>query len=88
MADAKLRCLFTVTGGIGVGVPDPKVTRTWQYMDDDWQRDIKLMADAKATGKPAVRKLDTMKAEAFSYAQVTADPEKWNWVKLDWVWYS
>lgn len=86
MADSKVRCTFTVTSGVGVNTPDPKLTKTWTYMQADFDADTELLRKAKLTGKPAIRKWDTMRGEAAAYAIEALDPQYQSWVRLDMVW--
>ena len=67
-----LKCRITVQAGVIVGVDIQALTRQWDITQDDLDN--------------PPRYLDTTGA-AMNYAMSLQNPEKVNWVRLDWLWY-
>jgi len=67
-----LKCSIVVMGGVLPGVADSKVTRTWNFTQKDLENPPKFIDGSGA---------------AMNYAMHLQDPSRFNWVKLEWIWY-
>ena len=67
-----LKCSIQVVAGIIPGKPISKFARVWKFTQED--------LDAPPTY------IDKSGA-AMNYAMSLQNPQKVNWVKLEWIWY-
>lgn len=67
-----LKCSIHVTAGVVLGESISDLTRVWQF------------TQAHLDNPPTY--IDQTGA-AMNYAMSLQNPEKVNWVKLEWVWY-
>lgn len=70
MADMA-KLILEVQAGVIPGEPMPELTRRWALTSEDIEVDNK-MADAQGA--------------ALNYAALLQNPQRVNWVRLDWVW--
>jgi hypothetical protein len=68
------RCIWEVTAGLLLGQPDPEHTRRW------------VLTGQQADSPDAARLWQQHMDEAFGYARGLADPDRLNWVRVDWAW--
>ena len=66
-----VKCTVFVTAGVILGKPVPEYTRGWNFT----QKDYKPPTYVDQTGA------------AMNYAMSLQNPEKVNWVRLEWIWY-
>lgn len=67
-----LKCTVTVMAGVILGNPLPELTRTWSFIQADLDNPPTYI---DRTGS------------AMNYAISLQNPERVNWVRLDWIWY-
>lgn len=73
------RLAIEVTAGLIPGKdPDPEYTRRYVVTSDDWH---KLDDRAKQT------KLAETYGQAVGYAQLLINPSRFNWVRVDWIYF-
>ena len=66
-----VKCLVRVTAGVIPNIPDSRLTREWDFTQEDFD------------GPPAY--IDRTGA-AMNYAMSLQNPQQRNWVKLEWIW--
>ena len=67
-----LKCSISVQAGIVLGDPRSEFTRTWNFTQEDLNNPPTYIDKTGA---------------AMNYAMSLQNPEKVNWVKLEWIWY-
>lgn len=76
-----LRTSIQVRAGVIPGTTEPEHTRQWTISSQHWDN---LEANP---GKQA-EALAKLAGQAFGYAQLlTLQPDRFNWVQVDWLWY-
>jgi hypothetical protein len=96
MTDA-LKLMIEVTAGIIPGTPEPAFTRRWVITSSEWElaqaADAELLQQAQE-GEPsagdhamhAALLLAFRAAEADEYARLLRNPQRFNFVRTEWVW--
>lgn len=92
------RLIIEVTCGVIPGTPEPEFTRRWAITSAEWdlanQADAELLQQSQESGDPgpaghafhAMLKLSFTAAEADEYARLMRNPQRFNWVRTEWLW--
>jgi hypothetical protein len=73
------RCAVDVFAGVLPGTPEDDLTRRFWITSEEWQAN---------EGKNQSELLSDMAGKAAAWATfVMLQPERFNWVKLEWVWF-
>lgn len=73
-----VRCAVDVVAGILPGQAEPEFTRTFYLTSDEWHA---------ADNDHRVHLLLDLSGQATAYANyLMLAPDRFNWVKLEWVW--
>ena len=67
-----LKCGVQVTAGVILGEPITKLTRTWEFTQED------LDNPPNYTDRTGA---------AMNYAMSLQNPQEVNWVRMEWLWY-
>jgi hypothetical protein len=67
-----LKCSIVVTAGVVPGALDPSVTRRWDFTEKEFNSPP-LYID--------------LSGAAMNYSFYLMNPQRFNWVKLEWIWY-
>lgn len=67
-----LRCSVVVSGGVVQGEPDLKLTRQWDFTQEDMDNPPTYIDRTGA---------------AMNYAMSLQNPTQLNWVRFEWIWY-
>ena len=79
-SSVSVRCAWEVSAGLIPGIPESDHTRRWWVTSPDYW-------SAAEKGEEALRALiEEKEAEARAYYEELRNPNRWNWVRLDWVW--
>jgi hypothetical protein len=77
------RLIITVTAGLIPGDPMPAFTRYWGITSGEWEAAGKTPFDV---GEARATLLGERAEQAFDYARELQNPNRVNWVRVDWVW--
>ncbi len=85
------RAAIEVTAGLIPGQPVPEFTRRWAITSAEWQEANRL-DDERATDFYGATSTGNVLADrqgaAMAYAQLLMfQPDRVNWVRVDWVWF-
>lgn len=70
------RCCWEVVAGLIPGKnPEPEFTKQWWITSAQWASDDGLALWEKG------------RDEAYDYAKTLLDPNRLNWVRVDWIWF-
>ena len=67
-----LKCSIEVVAGVLVGVPMKEYSRQWHITEEDWINPPTYIDKSGA---------------AMNYAMSLQNPQRFNWVRMDWIWY-
>ena len=67
-----LKCSVSVSAGVILGEVLPKLTRVWNFTQEDLDNPPTYIDKTGA---------------AMNYAMSLQNPIQVNWVRLDWIWY-
>ena len=67
-----LKCSVHVLAGVIIGERIPEATRTWNFTQEDLDNPPTYIDRTGA---------------AMNYAMSLQNPQKYNWVRLEWLWY-
>jgi hypothetical protein len=74
------RCGVDVVAGVLPGTPEPEFTRQWFISSEEWHSAQKPHEQAML--------LSDMVGKANAWATyLMLQPDRFNWVKLEWVWF-
>lgn len=74
------RCAVDVVAGVLPGTPEPEWTRTFHISSDEW--------NAASGTVETIHLLTDLSGRATAYATyLMLLPDRFNWVKLEWVWF-
>lgn len=85
--EASAKVIIEVVAGIIPNQPEPEFTRRWAINSDEWQ--AAQEADEKADPEHrfnAYLLLAGRAAQADEYARALRNPQRFNWVRTDWLW--
>jgi hypothetical protein len=68
------RCWWEVTAGIVPGEPMLEYTRRWGLTSGEWE------------SPPRVALYNAALVGALEYARYLMEPQRVNWVRLEWIW--
>lgn len=72
------RCAVQVDAGLVPGRPEPEFTKVWVIQSDEWH----------AEGASQDDLLCDLAGKANAYATLLMmRPDRFNWVKTEWIWY-
>lgn len=75
----EVRCAVDVVAGVLPGQPEEEFTRRWFISSEDWN---------SAEGPTRNNLLTDLAGQASAYATfLMVQPERFNWVKVEWVWF-
>ena len=81
MTTAMAKLVIEVQAGVILGEPDPELTKRWAITSEEWEA-----AQGQSTDEVAAL-LATRMGQAQGYAGLLGlQPDRLNWVRLDWVW--
>jgi hypothetical protein len=73
------KCGVDVVAGVLPGTPEPEFTRQWFITSAEWYAE---------EGKNQAELLSDMAGKAAAWATyIMLQPDRFNWVKLEWVWF-
>lgn len=76
MSESKsLRCSWEVTAGVVPGTPEPEFTKRFYMLSEEYQSQY------------SAEIFTCRRTEAVHYAEQLHNPKRFNWVRLDWIWY-
>ena len=91
------KCIIEVTAGLVPGQPEERFTRRWVITGAEWEaaqeEDGRLLQEAQegdvTAGEHAMHAallLAFRAAEADEYARLLRNPQRFNFVRTDWLW--
>lgn len=81
------RLIVEVVAGLIPEQPEDEFTKRWAVTSTEWQAAIETDKYAQEGDESAVWLLMTERAElADAYARELRNPNRLNWVRVDWVW--
>jgi hypothetical protein len=81
-------CWEVVCGLIPGGDPLPEYTRRWVITSEWWERVQNMSEDEFAKQYPnGQTEFITYQFEAHEYARSLTNPDSFNWVRVDWIWF-
>lgn len=89
MADTEsARLIIEVVAGLIPGKdPDPAYTRRWAITSAEWADAVNADEDADEAHRFHTYLLLTGRAaQADEYARALRNPQRFNWVRTEWVW--
>jgi hypothetical protein len=91
MATEAAKLIIEVTAGVLPGQVEAKFTRQWTVTSAEWERATRedeacLAADDQGHAFYRYLLVNGRAAQADEYARLLRNPERFNWVRTDWVW--
>ncbi len=75
-----LRGAWEVQAGILPGTPMPELTKCFAYTSEDYEADLEKGPEEMTT-------FTALMVKAHAYSQELTNPQRLNWVRVDWIWY-
>lgn len=80
------RLIVEVVAGLIPGRPEDEFTKRWAITSTEWQEALKADRVAQEGDESGWRLLNERAALADEYARTLRNPNRLNWVRVDWVW--
>lgn len=79
----RLRISIEVVAGVLPGKPDPEFTKRWHITSDYWYNQGSREGKQKENEDYIMQQY----GHAMEYARTLWNPERVNWVRIDWIYY-